>query len=70
MSVEIVHVFKKNDMAHWIHVVNNGEEALEDIFCSGRYSDRNMDFNQFNDAIKEIGLHWLLLNQPPLSANS
>jgi two-component system response regulator len=125
-----LHVFKINNISNNIHVVHDGAEALEYIFCNGRYSDRFMedrpslvlldlklplvdgkevlrkiranpktrslpvviltssredkdivdsydlgvnsyivkpvDFVQFNNAIRDIGYYWLLLNQPPL----
>jgi two-component system response regulator len=128
-----LHVFKRNNISNRIHVVHDGKEALEYIFCSDRYADRNIedspkvilldlklplvdgkevlrkiredprtrsipvvvltsskedrdivdsyalgvnsyivkpvDFNQFNQAIKEIGHYWLLLNQPLLRAD-
>ena len=127
------HVFKKNNITNRIHVAHDGKEALEYIFCSGRYADRNIedspkvilldlklplvegkevlrkiredprtknipvvvltssqedqdivdsynlgvnsyivkpvDFDQFNDAVKNIGHYWLLQNHPPLKTN-
>ena len=128
-----LHVFKKNNITNRIHVAHDGKEALEYIFCSGRYADRNIedspkvilldlklplvegkevlrkiredprtksipvvvltssqedrdivdsynlgvnsyivkpvDFDQFNDAVKNIGHYWLLHNHPPLKTN-
>ena len=128
-----LHVFKKNNITNRIHVAHDGKEALEYIFCSGRYADRNIedspkvilldlklplvdgkevlrkiredprtknipvvvltssqedrdivdsynlgvnsyivkpvDFDQFNDAVKNIGHYWLLYNHPPLKTN-
>ncbi|MDQ1261277.1 MAG: hypothetical protein QG575_458 [Euryarchaeota archaeon] len=128
-----LHVFKRNNISNRIHVVHDGKEALEYIFCRDRYADRNIeegpkvilldlklplvdgkevlrkiredprtwripvvvltsskedrdivdsyalgvnsyivkpvDFNQFNQAVRDIGHYWLLLNQPPLCAN-
>ncbi len=29
------------------------------------YIVKPVDFNKFVDAIKDVGLYWLLLNQPP-----
>ncbi len=29
------------------------------------YVQKPVDFNQFSDAVKELGLYWLLLNEPP-----
>jgi len=33
------------------------------------YIVKPVDFNQFNQAVKDLGHYWLLLNQPPLCAN-
>jgi len=38
-----LHVFKKNNITNRIHVAHDGKEALEYIFCSGRYADRNIE---------------------------
>jgi two-component system response regulator len=35
-----LHAFRKNNFANAIHVVRDGAEALEFLFCTGRYSDR------------------------------
>jgi two-component system response regulator len=128
-----LHVFKRNNITNRVHVAHDGKEALEYIFCSGRYADRNIedspkvilldlklplvdgkevlrkiredprtknipvvvltssqedrdlvdsynlgvnsyivkpvDFDQFNNAVKNIGHYWLLLNHPPLKTN-
>ena len=32
---------RRNNLANHLHWVKDGEEALEYIFCSGRYTDRN-----------------------------
>ena len=125
-----LHAFKKNNIANRIHVVRDGAEALEYIFCTGVYVGRNVndypkvilldlklpkvdglevlrrvkadprtrmipvvvltssreerdvvesyqlgvnsyitkpvDFQQFTDAVRQLGLYWLLLNQPPV----
>lgn len=125
-----LHALKKNKIANRIHVVRDGEEALDYIFCRGTYSDRDfknmpklilldlklpkidgievlryiksdartqslpvvvlttsreekdivetyrlgvnsyilkpVDFDQFADAVRQIGLYWMLLNQPPI----
>ena len=36
-----LHAFKKHNLANKVHVVRDGAEALEFIFCTGAYSDRS-----------------------------
>ena len=125
-----LHVFKKNNLCNHIHVVRDGAEALEFIFCTDRYADRRIenqpkvilldlklplvdglevlrhvkadsrtqaipvvvltssreerdivdsyelgvnsyivkpvDFEQFSEAVRNLGLYWLRLNQRPV----
>jgi len=120
---------KKNNFANTIHVVSDGEEALDYFFATGKYSDRDInltpklvildlklpkvdgleilrrvksddrtksipiviltsskeerdivegyklgansfivkpvDFDKFLAMVKELGMYWLLLNEPP-----
>jgi two-component system response regulator len=122
---------RKNNIANEIVVVRDGAEALDYIFCTGEYEERNIaegpqvilldlnlpkiggldvlkrvrsdprtalypvvvltsskeekdlvesyrlgansyirkpvDFNQFSDAIRQLGLYWLVLNEVPES---
>ena len=37
-----LHAFKKHKLANRIHVVRDGAEALEFIFCTGPYADRDI----------------------------
>jgi two-component system, response regulator len=124
-----LHAFKANNLANHVHVVRDGAEALEFIFCTDRYSRRNIengpkmvlldlklplvdgievlrrikadprtqalpvvvmtsskeepdvaecyrlgvnsyivkpvDFDQFTEAVRQLGCYWLLLNQLP-----
>ncbi len=124
-----LHALKKNNLTNPVHVVRDGAEALEFIFCTGTYADRSIengpkvilldlklpkvdglevlrrvkadartrtipvvvltssreerdivesyqfgvnsyitkpvDFEQFTEAVRTVGLYWLLLNQPP-----
>jgi len=121
--------FNKSNILNELIVVNNGEEALDYLFCKGKYKDRDfnelpelilldlkmpkmdgldvlkrirednrvkhlpvvilttskeendiirsyclgansyitkpVDFDQFVEAVKQLGLYWLVLNQQP-----
>src|SRR6185436_10968257 len=35
-----LHAFKKHNLANLVHVVRDGAEALEFVFCTGAYADR------------------------------
>ena len=124
--------FAKNHLTNKIHVVRDGQEALDYVFCTGKYADRNIanhphvilldiklplidgievlrrikadertktipvvmltssheerdlvetyrlgvnsyivkpvDFEQFTDSARSLGMYWLLLNRPPKAA--
>jgi CheY-like chemotaxis protein len=126
-----LHALRKENLSNSIHVVRDGEEALDFLFCRGSYSDRSfdsppklvvldlklpkinglevlrsikndvrtraipvtiltssnedrdlvegyklgvnsyiqkpVDFNQFRDTVKQLGLYWLVVNQSPPS---
>jgi two-component system, response regulator len=125
-----LHVFQRHHLTNRIHVVRDGAEALDFLFCTGAYAERNIhqapkvmlldlklpkvdglgvlrrikadartrtipvvvltssreepdiaesyhlgvnsyivkpvDFEQFTEAVRLLGMYWLLLNQPPL----
>ena len=134
-DVEItLRAFQKHHVANKIHVVRDGEEALECLFATGRYAEcspcmntrlilldlklpkvdglevlqkckndprtkhipivvltssreeqdlaksynygvnsyvvKPVDFTQFSDAVRQLGLYWMLLNQVPAELNS
>ena len=126
-----LHALRESHVTNPVHVVRDGAEALEFIFCTGAYASRNMnntpkvilldlklpkvdglevlrrvkgdprtakipvvvltssreerdivesyqlgvnsyivkpvDFEQFTAAVRQVGLYWVLLNQPPLA---
>jgi two-component system response regulator len=37
-----LHALRKNNLTNSIHVVRDGAEALDFIFCTGGYSNRNV----------------------------
>ena len=127
-----LHELRKYHLANKIQVVRDGQEALEYIFCSGRYANRSItdqphvilldiklplvdglevlrrikqdprtrtvpvvmltssreerdliesyrlgvnsyivkpvDFDQFKESARALGMYWLLLNRPPQAA--
>lgn len=129
----VLHTLKKANLTNRIHVVKDGEEALDFIFRRGQYADKSyaarpkvvlldlklpkidgievlrqirnnpatkkmpvvvltsskegrdieecyslgvnsyivkpVDFAQFSESVKNLGLYWLLLNQPPAMTN-
>lgn len=126
-----LHAFQKHNLANNVLVVRDGAEALEFVFCTDRYADRQMsngprvilldlklplvdgldvlkrikgdprtratpvvvmtssreerdvvesyqlgvnsyivkpvDFDQFTEAVRQLGFYWLLLNHPPVA---
>jgi two-component system, response regulator len=130
-----LHALRRNNLANRIHVVRDGEEALEFLLCRGKYQERSfdspprlvlldlklpkvdglevlravksdartraipiviltsskeerdlargyqngvnsyiqkpVDFNEFREMVRQLGLYWLLVNAaPPPSAFS
>jgi two-component system response regulator len=37
-----LHAFKKHNLTNRVHVVRDGAEALEFVFCTGRYGERHI----------------------------
>lgn len=38
-----VYALKRNNLANAVHIVRDGEEALEFVFCRGRYAGRRLN---------------------------
>ena len=38
-----LHAFKKHNLANKVHVVHDGAEALEFVFCTGAYAERRSE---------------------------
>jgi CheY-like chemotaxis protein len=125
-----LHALQRGQIANRIFVVRDGEEALDFLFCRGKYAERSfdhppklvlldlklpkvdgmevlkqlkaddrtktipiviltsskeerdlvagynlgansfiqkpVDFDQFRETVKQVGLYWLVINQPPV----
>jgi len=124
-----LHAFQKHNLVNYVHVVRDGAEALDFLFCTGAYKNRRIEnspslvlldlklpkvdglevlrrmkadprnrmipvvmltssredrditesyrlgvnsyivkpvnFEQFTEAVRQLGLYWLLMNEPP-----
>ncbi len=54
-------------------VVLTSSQAEQDIIASydlgaNSYIRKPVDFNQFAEAVRHLGLYWLVLNEPPPEA--
>ena len=70
-GLEVLKRIRANERTKWLPVViltSSGEEA--DIIAgyelgANSYIQKPVDFLQFAEAIKALGLYWLVLNEPP-----
>ncbi len=60
--------FQKNNITNAVTVARDAEERdLVESYRLGAnsYVRKPVDFAEFVDAVRQLGLYWLLLNQPP-----
>ncbi|MCD6111923.1 MAG: response regulator [Bacteroidales bacterium] len=71
-GIEVLRQIKTNDITKTIPVIiltsSNEEKDLVESYNYGAnsYIRKPVDFKMFIDVVKEIGLYWLLLNNPPV----
>lgn len=69
-GIEVLKQIKENERTKHIPVVmlttSKEEKDLFDSYNLGcnSYIRKPVDFNQFADAVKGVGLYWLVLNEP------
>ncbi len=71
-GLDVLKQIRADDKTKMLPVViltsSNEERDLLDGYRNGcnSYVVKPVDFAQFSDAIKQLGLYWLVINQPPI----
>jgi two-component system response regulator len=70
-GLEVLQAIRADERTHLLPVVilttsNEQRDRVESYACGANsYIQKPVDFVRFNEAIKELGLYWLVLNLPP-----
>ncbi|TAL35735.1 MAG: response regulator [Spirochaetes bacterium] len=70
-GLEVIQNIRKDERTKLVPVVilttSNEEQDLEKAYSYGAnsYIRKPVDFHQFADVVKQIGLYWLVLNENP-----
>jgi DNA-binding response OmpR family regulator len=70
-GLEVLRILKANETTRIIPVVvltsSQGEQEMVESYRLGvnSYIIKPVDFDKFVDAVRELGMYWLLLNQAP-----
>lgn len=70
-GLDVLRAIRADDRTKFLPVViltssNEEQDLLAGYsFGANSYVRKPVDFQQFTDAVKQLGLYWLLLNEPP-----
>jgi CheY-like chemotaxis protein len=70
-GLEVLREIRANERTHFLPVViltsSNEERDIIDGYSLGAnsYIRKPVDFGQFSEAIRQLGLYWLVLNESP-----
>lgn len=70
-GLDVLRAIRADDRTKFLPVViltssNEEQDLLAGYsFGANSYVRKPVDFHQFSDAVKQLGLYWLLLNEPP-----
>lgn len=70
-GIEVLRTLKADERSHDIPVVmltsSREDRDIQECYRLGAnsYIVKPVDFEQFTEAIRQVGLYWLVINQPP-----
>lgn len=70
-GLEVLRRLRADERTHLLPIViltsSNEEQDLIEGYRNGAnsYVRKPVDFNQFLEAVRQLGLYWLVLNEPP-----
>ncbi len=70
-GIEVLRRIRSEEKTRLLPVVilttsNEDKDRIDSYsLCANSYIRKPVDFNQFADAVQQLGLYWLVLNEPP-----
>ena len=71
-GLEVLRRVRSNEITRFLPVVvltssSEEQDMIESYsFGANSYIRKPVDFNQFSEAVKNLGLYWLVLNESPV----